>query len=236
MTKKTESSNMALLSISFGYSSQKSPEDSMDLLMNEAESFMNARKRYDSRSLKSKTISIAMNTLFEKSPREKMHSERVGNTAAAIAVWMGLPEEKVNMIRIAGYLHDIGKIGIPETVLNKKGKLNKQEWETMKLHSEKSWRILENTSDYKEISNIVLCHHEKWDGSGYPRGLAGDEIPLEARIITIADSFDAMTHERPYQQGLAHDESIAELKRCAGSHFDPVIVMMFVDRIAQIKA
>jgi diguanylate cyclase (GGDEF)-like protein/PAS domain S-box-containing protein len=122
-TKETESSTMGLLSISFGYSAQKTPDDSMDLLMNEAESFMNARKRYDSRSLKSKTISIAMNTLFEKSPREKMHSERVGNTAASIAEWMNLPEEKINLIRIAGYLHDIGKIGIPETVLNKKSKL-----------------------------------------------------------------------------------------------------------------
>ena len=235
LTKETESSDMALLSISFGYSAQKTLDDSMDLLINEAESFMNARKRYDSRSLKSKTISIAMNTLFEKSPREKMHSERVGNTAASIAEWMNLPEEQVNLIRIAGYLHDIGKIGIPEGILNKRAKLNKQEWETMKLHSEKSWRILENTEDYKEISNIVLCHHEKWDGSGYPRGLAGKEIPIEARIITIADSFDAMTQERPYHHGLDHDETVAELKRSAGSHFDPVIVTLFVDRITQIK-
>ncbi len=162
---ENELGNMALLSISFGYSVQKKQDDSLDFLMNEAEGFMNSRKRYDSRSLKSKTISLAMNTLFEKSPREKMHSERVGNTAASIGEWMGLSEEKVNLIRIAGYLHDIGKIGIPETMLNKKGKLNKQEWETMKLHAEKSWRILDNTSDYKDISNIVLCHHEKWDGA-----------------------------------------------------------------------
>jgi len=236
LTKETESSTMGLLSITFGYSAQKTPEDSMDLLMNEAESFMNTRKRYDSRSLKSKTISIAMNTLFEKSPREKMHSERVGNIASSIAEWMGLSEEKVNLIRIAGYLHDIGKIGIPETVLNKKSKLNKQEWETMKLHAEKSWRILENTTDYKEISNIVLCHHEKWDGSGYPSGLGGEEIPMESRIITIADSYDAMTHERPYHHALTPEDTIAELKRCAGSHFDPVIVMLFVDRITQNKA
>lgn len=235
LTNETENNTMALLSISFGYSVQKTPEDSLDLLMNEAESFMNSRKRYDSRSLKSKTISLAMNALFEKSPREKMHSERVGNVAANIAEWMGLSEEKVNMVRIAGYLHDIGKIGIPETVLNKKSSLNRQEWEIMKLHPEKSWRILENTADYKDISNIVLCHHEKWDGNGYPRGLAGTDIPLESRIITIADSFDAMTHERPYQVALNTEEAGAELIRCAGSHFDPVIVMLFMERIAQIK-
>jgi len=233
-TAESEAGNMALLSISFGYSVQKKLDDCLDLLMNEAEGFMNARKRYDSRSLKSKTISLAMNTLFEKSPREKMHSERVGNTAASIAEWMGLSEEKVNMIRIAGYLHDIGKIGIPETLLNKKGKLNKQEWETMKLHAEKSWRILDNTTDYKDISNIVLCHHEKWDGTGYPRGLDREGIPLESRIIAIADAYDAMTHVRTYQAALSHEESIAELKRCAGSHFDPVIAMMFVDRLTQI--
>jgi diguanylate cyclase (GGDEF)-like protein/PAS domain S-box-containing protein/putative nucleotidyltransferase with HDIG domain len=235
LNKEAENNTMALLSISFGYSVQKTPDDSMDLLMNEAESFMNSRKRYDSRSLKSKTISIAMNTLFEKSPREKMHSERVGNTAASIAEWMGLSEEKVNLIRIAGYLHDIGKIGIPETLLNKRGKLSKQDWETMKLHAEKSWRILDNTADYKDISNIVLCHHEKWDGTGYPRGLSGAEIPLESRIITIADSFDAMTHERPYHEGLGDGDAVVELQRCGGTHFDPVIVALFVDRISEIQ-
>jgi diguanylate cyclase (GGDEF)-like protein/PAS domain S-box-containing protein len=235
LNKGTENSTTALLSISFGYSVQKTPEDTMDMLMNEAESFMNSRKRYDSRSLKSKTISVAMNTLFEKSPREKMHSERVGNIAASIGEWIGLSDERVNLIRVAGFLHDIGKIGIPETVLNKKSKLSRQEWETMKLHAEKSWRILENTSDYKDISNIVLCHHEKWDGSGYPRNLSGEEIPLESRIITIADSYDAMTHERPYRQRLTMEETVAELLSCAGAHFDPVIVKTFVDRITELK-
>jgi HD-GYP domain-containing protein (c-di-GMP phosphodiesterase class II) len=227
---------MGLLSISFGYSVQKTPQESLDILMKEGESFMNSRKRYDSRSLKSKTINIAMNTLFEKSPREKLHSERVGDIAASIGECMDLSDEKINLIRIAGYLHDIGKIGIPETVLNKKGKLTVQEWETMKLHPEKSWRILENTEDYKDISNIVLCHHEKWDGTGYPRGLAGEEIPIESRIITLADSFDAMTHQRSYREALNREETVAELKRCAGSHFDPVITMLFVDRIGQIQA
>ena len=235
LNKESENSTTALLSISFGYSVQKSPDDTMDMLMNEAESFMNSRKRYDSRSLKSKTISVAMNTLFEKSPREKMHSERVGNIAASIGEAIGLSEERVNLIRVAGYLHDIGKIGIPETVLNKKSKLSKQEWEIMKLHPEKSWRILENTSDYKDISNIVFCHHEKWDGSGYPRGLGGEDIPLESRIITIADSYDAMTHERPYRQRLTMEETVAELTSCAGSHFDPDIVHSFVGRIDELK-
>ena len=163
-----------------------------------------------------------------------MHSERVGNTAALIGEWMGLSEEKTNMIRIAGYLHDIGKIGIPENILNKSGKLNEQEWEVMKLHPEKSWRILENTADYKDISNIVFCHHEQWDGSGYPRGLEREGIPMESRIIAIADSFDAMTHERSYREAMTREETVVELKRCAGSQFDPVITTLFVDWINRI--
>lgn len=220
-----------LLSISFGFAIQENIADGLGKLMKEAEGYLYSKKFYDSRSLKGKTINIIMKTLFEKSPRDKTHSERVGNISAAIAEMLGFDTEHVNKIRVAGFLHDIGKIGIPESLLNKKGKLDQAEWEIMKSHPEKSRRILENTIEYSEISNIVLYHHEKWDGSGYPSGLKGEEIPLESRIIAAADAYDAMTYNRSYRKKISPAAAIEELKRCAGAHFDPKIVEVFVEKV-----
>lgn len=225
------SSESNLLSVSFGFAVQTAADVDLGALMIEAEGYMYNKKFYDSRSLKGKTINIVMKTLFEKSPRDKTHSERVGSISAAIAEKLGFDKEHVNKIRVAGFLHDIGKIGIPENILNKKGKLDAQEWEIMKTHPERSWRILENTFEYSEISDIVLYHHEKWDGGGYPKGLSGEEIPLESRIITVADAYDAMTYNRSYRKKIKPSEAIKELELCAGTHFDPKIVEIFVEKV-----
>ncbi|NCB75072.1 MAG: PAS domain S-box protein [Clostridia bacterium] len=220
----------SLLSISFGFATQQEICEKLGGLLKQAEGNMYNKKFYDGRSLKGKTINIIMKTLFEKSPRYKMHSERVGDISAAIAEKMGFSAENVNRIRVAGYLHDIGKIGIPENLLNGKGRLDKHEWEIMKTHPEKSWRILENTLEYSEISNIVLHHHERWDGSGYPKGLGGEAIPLESRIICVADAFDAMTFSRSYRKKVSPAEAVEELQRCSGTQFDPTVVEVFASQ------
>ena len=222
------SSENKLLSISFGFAVQKNIQDNLGALMKEAEGYLYNKKYYDARSLKGKTIDVIMNTLFEKSPRDKMHSERVGNISALIAERLGFDKEHVNIIRVAGWLHDIGKIGIPENILNKESDLNEQEWVIMKTHPEKSWRILENTFEFFEIADFVLYHHEKWDGSGYPNGLKGEEIPIETRIISVADAYDAMAYNRSYREKIKLSEAIKELRRCSGTHFDPEIVEVFV--------
>ncbi len=224
------SGSSSLLSISFGFSTQEEICEPLGILMKQAEGYMYNKKFYDGRSLKGKTINVIMKTLFEKSPRYRMHSERVGNISAAIADKMGFSAENVNRIRVAGYFHDIGKIGIPENLLNGKGRLDKQEWEIMKTHPERSWRILENTLEYSEISNIVLHHHERWDGNGYPAGLCGESIPLESRIICVADAFDAMTFSRSYRKKVSPAEAVDELLRCSGTQFDPKIVEIFVSQ------
>lgn len=221
----------SFLSISFGLAVQETMKQSLGELMKEAEGYMYNKKYYDTRSRKGRTVQIIMKTLFEKSPRENMHSERVGNISAEIAIKLGFDIEQVNKIRVAGFLHDIGKIGIPENILNKKGKLDAQELATMKRHPEKSRRILENTYEYSEISNIVFYHHEKWDGSGYPKGLKGEEIPLESRIISVADAYDAMTNNRSYREKNSPEEAINELIRCSGTHFDPEIIEVFVEQV-----
>ena len=216
------------LTISFGYSIQRNKDDSQDDLLKEAEAFMNSKKYYNIKSSKSNRIDIIMNTLFEKSIRERDHSERVGRISEAIAIKMNYDEKSVNRIRVSGLLHDIGKIGIDEGILNKKGNLSNSEWEIMKLHTVKGARILDHTIEFREISNIVLSHHERYDGSGYPNGLKGDEIPIEARIITVADAYDAMTEERTYKNLLSHEEAIMELYKYSGIQFDPEIVDVFV--------
>jgi len=229
-----ENDNNAL-TISFGYGIQRRPEDSMDMLLKEAEAYMYNRKYYDRKSSRSNTVSAIMKTLFAKSEREEKHSKRVGVLTEALAEKLGLDDITVDMIRTAGFLHDIGKIGIDESILNKSGKLDKSEWEIMKLHSAKGADILERTVEYAEIANIVLAHHERFDGEGYPNGLSGTEIPLGSRIIAIADAYDAMTNERSYRQPMSRADAILELKKCAGKQHDPTIVSVFINDVVPLE-
>jgi HD-GYP domain-containing protein (c-di-GMP phosphodiesterase class II) len=125
-------------------------------------------------------------------------------------------------------LHDIGKIGIPDSILLKPGPLTPDEWKTMRTHPEIGKRLIEKIPFLRGAVPIVYSHHEKWDGSGYPRGLAAEGIPVGARIFAVVDAFDAMTFDRPYSRAIAFDAAKAELKRCAGSHFDPAVVEAFL--------
>ena len=218
------------VSISFGYGLQRKPEDGLDSLLKEAEAFMYNRKYYSNRSSRSSAVHVILETLFTKSEREKLHSERVSQISEALAKSMKLDKEMIDKIRVAGLLHDIGKIGIEEGILNKAGKLDNKEWEIMKLHSAKGAKILGNTLEFHDIADWVLAHHERYDGNGYPNKRPGQKIPLAARIITVADSYDAMTHERPYRQAMTPEEALNELRRCAGSQFDPAIVQLFIEK------
>ncbi|SHE60907.1 HD domain-containing phosphohydrolase [Alkalibacter saccharofermentans] len=218
-----------LLTISWGYGIQMNEDDTLDDLHRQAEAFMNNRKFYNTNSLRSKTVNVIMETLFMKSEREKKHSERVGKLCETIARKMSLSKPEVDKIRVAGLLHDIGKIGIEESILNKVGKLDAKEWEMMKFHPAKGASILAKTIEYNDIAEIVLSHHERYDGKGYPNGLTGTEIPIMARIVAISDAYDAMTELRTYRTPFSKEEAIAELKRCSGTQFDPEIVLVFIN-------
>lgn len=220
-----------VLTMSWGYGFQRHKEDSLDKLYKDAETFMRNRKFYSDRSARSKLVDVIMGTLFAKSKREKDHSERVGELCRTIARELKLSKSEVDKIRVAGLLHDIGKIGIDETILNKPGKLGAAEWELMKLHSAKGSAILEKTTEYNDIADIVLLHHERYDGFGYPHGLKSDAIPLGARIIAIADAFDTMTSERTYKVAMEKEEAREEIRSCSGTHFDPEIVSVFINKI-----
>ena len=144
---------------------------------------------------------------------------------------MNLDSDLIDKIRVAGFLHDIGKIGIDERILNKDGKLDKNEWEIMKLHSAKGAAILLNTFEYREIADFVLFHHERYDGSGYPDGLSGDEIPLASRIIAVADSYDAMTNNRSYRNKMNVEDALFELNKYSGILYDSTIIRTFVNEV-----
>jgi HD-GYP domain-containing protein (c-di-GMP phosphodiesterase class II) len=183
--------------------------------------------------MRSKTIDLIMNTLFEKSSREAAHSNRVSGICQSIASKMDFNKDEINQLKIAGLIHDIGKIGVDEKILNKPGRLSIDERRDIERHPEIGWRLLSSTNEFSELARFVLNHHEKWDGSGYPNGLKGDAIPLEARIICVADSYDAMTSDRSYRKGLSKEEAILELKRCSGTQFDAEIVNVFVNLVLQ---
>jgi putative nucleotidyltransferase with HDIG domain len=162
------------------------------------------------------------------------HSQKVSGYAVLIAEAMGLDGTEVEEIRLGGMLHDVGKVGIPESVLNKCGPLNPDEWETMKRHVEFGSKLLEPLRGTERICNMVRHHHEFFDGSGYPQGFAGSQIPLGARIVAIADAYDTITSERTYKKAHTPEEAFLELERCGGAQFDPELVRVFVSRLRHL--
>lgn len=216
------------LSISFGCGTKHRKEENIQEVFKKAEDTMYQNKLYQSASMRSQAIEIIINTLYEKSQREMHHSKRVSAICAEIASKMNFDQDHINQMKIAGLLHDIGKMGISEEILNKAGKLTDEEWKQMKRHSEIGYRILSSANEFSEIANYILEHQEKWDGSGYPNGLKGKEISLEARIIAIADAYDAMTSDRTYRKKMNVNEAIEEIQRYTGIQFDPEIVEIFV--------
>ena len=168
-------------------------------------------------------IECITGALDAKDPYTANHSKRVSDMAEILAKGIGLPEEQVEKIHIAGHLHDIGKIGVPDSVLMKSGKLTEEEWEKMKEHPVIGANILERSKQLREVCDIVLHHHERYDGKGYPSGLKAEEIPVGARIIAICDSIDAMTSKRCYRDSLGWDVCYQEIEKNLGIMYDPII-------------
>jgi len=221
------------LSISFGQGTKYTEAESIQDIFKKAEDDMYRHKLYESGSTRSQTIGLIMTTLYEKSHREMHHSKRVSEICIEIAAMMNFDEEATNRIGIAGLMHDIGKIGIDENILNKAEKLNPDEWREMQRHPEIGYRILSSANEFSEMAKYVLEHQEKWDGSGYPKGIKGKEISLEARIISVADAYDAMTSDRPYRKKICDEEAISEIEKNTGTQFDPEIVKIFIEKHTQ---
>ena len=190
----------------------------------------------DLKELFYKTIKSIASALDAKDPYTHGHSLRVTLYSIILARKLEVPENQLEAIETAGLLHDIGKIAIPHAILCKPGKLTDDEFVIMKSHPVNSEKLISSIKRLHEVSPGVKHHHERWDGRGYPDGLAGENIPFSARVIAIADTYDAMTSTRSYRKALDHDIAIAEIEKCAGAQFDPVLAKKFVEIQDIIKA
>lgn len=225
-----ENKDRIIISISVGWETKVHPHQMIDEVFAKAEEHMYRKKLIDSQSMRNRTIKVILQTLNQTNKREKIHSEKVSHLSRQIGVAMNLDGEILKELEIAGLMHDIGKIAINENTLNKTGKLTENEFKEIKRHPEIGYHILKSVDAYTNLSDYVLSHHERWDGKGYPRGLSGEEIPLVARIITVADAFEAMTAERPYRKSVSKNEAMIEIRKCSGTQFDPSVVDVFVNQ------
>ncbi|MCD4826232.1 MAG: diguanylate cyclase [Acholeplasmataceae bacterium] len=226
--KKNPTQNI-ILSVATGFEiKNKYSEENLDELLKLAENHMYRHKIAEGTSVRSQTINAILKTLTSKYDTERIHSERVSKLCKKIGVALGIKSEDLKELELAGMYHDIGKISIPDEILNKPGKLTHEEFEIIKTHPEISYQILRAADEYSDLAIHSLYHHERWDGKGYPSGKKGKDIPLFSRIICIADSYEAMTAKRPYKEKMSHDDAIKEIVRCSGTQFDPEIAKVFI--------
>jgi len=179
-----------------------------------------------------KSLSLAIDA---KDPYTKGHSARVAEYAVSLAHELKWPEDKVEFLQYIALIHDVGKVAVPDSILKKDGLLTNQEYGIMKTHSAAGSEVIKDVKFFTTGSDIIKHHHERWDGTGYPDQLKGKDIPEGARIIAVADAFDAMTSDRPYRRALGHSLALNELKSCAGTQFDPKVVDAFIRIIPQLK-
>ena len=193
----------------------------------EADDAVRKRKLFERKSTHSSLLSSILATLYARSQETEEHAMRIASLCREIGQVLDLPQKSLDNLQLFSMLHDIGKIGIEDRILNKPGKLTDEEWIIMKRHPEIGFRIVMSAPELEEIAQLVLSHHERWDGKGYPRGLKGEEIPLVSRILSVVDAFDAMTEDRVYRKAMSREDAIAEIRSNSGTQFDPTIVEIF---------
>lgn len=215
-------------SISFGYSIKESANENMYRALIRAEDMMYENKLLRKDSLRSAIVQSLQTSLFEKSYETEEHATRVAKYSEQIAKALNLPGNEVNAVVLLSRLHDVGKIAIDDEVLSKPGKLSQKEWKEIRKHPETGYRIASSLNELTHIADGILCHHEFYDGNGYPRGIKGEEIPLHSRIVSIADAFDVMTSDRSYSKAMSTEKAIKELIRNKGTQFDPFLVDIFI--------
>jgi len=223
----TESDDFPI-SLGMGIATMTEIDQDINLIFEKADREMNHNKLLETRSANHKMVSGLLGALSAKSDETVEHTERMTQLAREIGQSLGVHNSQLNRLSLLATLHDIGKTSIPEEVLNKPGPLTKEEWKMIEGHPARGYKIASATSEFAVIAEEILSHHERWDGKGYPRGLAGKKIPYLARIITVVDSYDVMISGRPYQKGISKEEALKEIEDCAGSQFDPEIAGEFV--------
>ncbi len=233
--KNTKIKNLSL-SVAMGYHIVKDKTISLDEARKNAENNMYKQKILDRKSVKNKAISAILKTLTDKFDYEKQHSERVMDISVKIGKALNLDEESVKALGTAAMFHDIGKISLRDDILNKPGKLTKEEYDIIKTHTTNGYDILNTADEYSELAIHASSHHERYDGLGYPNGLKGDQIPLYSRIIAVADAYEAMTSDRPYRKKLSKEKARQEVIDHSGTQFDPLIAKVFIELLDNEEA
>lgn len=219
-------------SLSVGLATRYSQDQDINLLLKEAEDKMYRNKLLENRSARSSFLTSLQRVLWTRSHETQEHCLRMQEMAQKLGEAVELAESEMDSLMLLAVLHDIGKIAIPNSILEKPGRLSPEEWDSIKKHPEIGYRIALGTPEMAPIAEAILHHHERWDGTGYPLGLKNDEIPLLSRIISIIDAFDVMLYGRPYQECMNVQEALDEIKRCAGSQFDPYLARIAVEVLA----
>ena len=226
-----EKMDSTVISVSLGYSTKQNIEDDITNIYTEAEDNMYQHKLSESKNMKAQTIKLIINSLYERDLDEERHGKTVSILSGKIGFALGFDKESVSKLKMAGLLHDIGNVGISEDIFNKPGALTAEEWEDVKRHPEIGYQILRSTSEFSHISDWILSHHERLDGKGYPRRLKGEEISIYARIIALANAYEAMTSNRVYKNKLNKHQAIEEIKDNLGTQFDEEVAKVFVEKV-----
>lgn len=226
-----ESTGMLVFSASIGFAVKHTLASSYSDVFRQAEDEMYRHKLTEGVEMRRRAVNQILQTLYQRSPREMQHSQKVGELSQKIARVMGLTPEETEQAYQAGVMHDIGKIGIDQKILEKTTRLDDGELREMRRHSEVGYRLLNSVHGLAHIAPFVLEHHERWDGTGYPKGISSDKISLIARIIAVADGYDAMVSPRTYKQPMSLKDALVEVRRCAGTQYDPRVARAYVEGV-----
>lgn len=219
------------ISLSFGIAVKSESTELIQDIIIKSENDMYANKVLHGQSARNQIIVTLFDALKNKYEEEKIHSSRVSQYCSLMGECLGLSEGEKLELELAGRMHDIGKISIPDTILRKPGKLNDEEWNIMRNHTTNGYQILRSADQYSRLAEYALSHHERVDGKGYPQRLKGEEIPLFSRIIAICDAYEAMTSDRQYRKAMTSQEAVKEIIRCAGTQFDEKLVKIFIEEV-----
>ena len=222
------------ISVSFGHSTKLEEKENIDEIYKAAEDIMYSRKLFESPSMRSKAINTVISAFYRINPAEELHSKNVGYLCSKLGEVIGLPDYQIKEMGILGLLHDLGKIGIDIEILKKtKEDLTEREWVEIRRHPEIGYQIIGSVHEMADMAQIILSHHERWDGTGYPKGLKGNEIPKKSRILSLCAVYDFMISPRIYREANDEDYAVNEIIKNAGTQFDPELSRIFVEKVLE---